>query len=93
MQCPVCDERLREVEKYGVMIDLCPSCKGIWLDRGELEKIVGLEERGDLDRDHRGKDDEHRRDHHDDHHSGGEYKGHKTKRRSFLSDLMEGFGD
>jgi uncharacterized protein len=93
MQCPVCDERLREVEKYGVMIDLCPSCKGIWLDRGELEKIVGLEERGDFDRGPRGKDDEARRDHHDDHRSGGEYKGHKTKKRSFLSDLMEGLGD
>ena len=28
MQCPLCDERLREVERYGVTIDICPSCKG-----------------------------------------------------------------
>ena len=93
MQCPVCDERLREVEKYGVMIDLCPSCKGIWLDRGELEKIASMEERGDFDRDQRIKDDEYRRERHDDHDGRGEYKGHKTKKRSFLTDLMEGFGD
>lgn len=46
MNCPVCDQvRMREVEKDGVMIDVCPSCKGVWLDRGELEKITqGLRE-------------------------------------------------
>lgn len=41
MQCPVCDQvKLREVEREGVMIDVCPSCKGVWLDRGELEKLI-----------------------------------------------------
>ena len=46
MNCPVCDNvRLREVEKESVLIDVCPNCKGIWLDRGELEKITqGLRE-------------------------------------------------
>lgn len=40
MKCPICDDvTLREVEKEGVLIDVCPSCKGIWLDRGELEKL------------------------------------------------------
>ncbi|WP_082651782.1 TFIIB-type zinc ribbon-containing protein [Gorillibacterium timonense] len=40
MKCPICDNvSLREVEKEGVLIDICPSCKGIWLDRGELEKL------------------------------------------------------
>jgi len=43
MNCPVCDGRLRAIEKYGVEIDICPDCKGIWLDRGELEKILELE--------------------------------------------------
>jgi Zn-finger nucleic acid-binding protein len=46
MDCPVCGEKLREIERYGVMIDLCPGCKGCWLDRGELEKIAALEESG-----------------------------------------------
>ena len=40
MNCPVCDERLRTVEKYGLEIDLCPGCKGLWLDRGKLETIL-----------------------------------------------------
>lgn len=41
MNCPICNEvRMREVEKEGVTIDVCPSCKGVWLDRGELEKLM-----------------------------------------------------
>jgi Zn-finger nucleic acid-binding protein len=46
MNCPVCGERLREIEKYGVQIDVCPGCKGVWLDRGELEKIIDFAEKG-----------------------------------------------
>lgn len=41
MNCPVCDGvRMREVEKNGVLIDICPNCKGVWLDRGELDKLM-----------------------------------------------------
>ncbi|MBD2847903.1 zf-TFIIB domain-containing protein [Paenibacillus sp. IB182496] len=41
MNCPVCDGiRMREVEREGVMIDVCPQCKGVWLDRGELDKLM-----------------------------------------------------
>ncbi|WP_309119079.1 zf-TFIIB domain-containing protein [Paenibacillus sp.] len=41
MKCPVCnDVRMREVEKNGVHIDVCPDCKGVWLDRGELDKLM-----------------------------------------------------
>ncbi|MDN3955757.1 zf-TFIIB domain-containing protein [Sporolactobacillus laevolacticus] len=40
MFCPVCEDvRMKEVERDGVLIDICPSCKGVWLDRGELDKI------------------------------------------------------
>lgn len=42
MKCPVCDETLREVQKHGVSVDICPGCKGLWLDRGEMEKIMEL---------------------------------------------------
>ena len=31
---------MREVEKDGILIDVCPSCKGVWLDRGELDKLM-----------------------------------------------------
>ncbi|REK76158.1 hypothetical protein DX130_03590 [Paenibacillus paeoniae] len=41
MKCPVCDDvRMREVVKDDVLIDVCPECKGVWLDRGELEKLM-----------------------------------------------------
>ena len=40
MQCPVCNVTLLMSEKNGIEIDYCPNCRGIWLDRGELEKIM-----------------------------------------------------
>jgi len=42
MKCPLCDVELLMTEKLGVEIDYCPKCRGIWLDRGELEKINEL---------------------------------------------------
>jgi uncharacterized protein len=39
MKCPRCDVLLNEITKAGVLVDACPRCLGIWLDRGELEKI------------------------------------------------------
>lgn len=42
MQCPVCkDVQLVMSERQGIEIDYCPQCRGIWLDRGELDKIIG----------------------------------------------------
>ena len=38
----MCDERLRAVDRHGVEIDICPACKGVWLDRGELDKILEM---------------------------------------------------
>lgn len=40
MRCPSCASRLVEVERSSVLIDACPSCRGVWLDRGELDKIL-----------------------------------------------------
>lgn len=41
MKCPVChDVKMREVVKEDVLIDICPECKGVWLDRGELDKLM-----------------------------------------------------
>jgi Zn-finger nucleic acid-binding protein len=39
MKCPRCDVLLSEITKAGVLVDACARCQGIWLDRGELEKI------------------------------------------------------
>jgi hypothetical protein len=41
MLCPTCkDEKLVMSERKGVEIDYCPQCRGVWLDRGELDKII-----------------------------------------------------
>jgi len=41
MQCPVCpDTLLAMTERQGIEIDYCPKCRGIWLDRGELDKLI-----------------------------------------------------
>ncbi len=42
MKCPRCDDAtLTELDRDGVTVDRCPQCRGIWLDRGELEKLLG----------------------------------------------------
>jgi len=40
MQCPSCNTALQMAERSGIEIDYCPSCRGVWLDRGELDKII-----------------------------------------------------
>lgn len=40
MKCPICEERLLVSERQGIEIDYCPKCRGVWLDRGELDKII-----------------------------------------------------
>ena len=40
MSSPIDGSPMREVERYGVKIDICPTSGGIWLDKGELEKII-----------------------------------------------------
>lgn len=43
MMCPVCSNvELKLAERQGVEIDYCPKCRGVWLDRGELDKIIEL---------------------------------------------------
>jgi Zn-finger nucleic acid-binding protein len=91
MDCPVCGERLKEVERSGVLVDICPSCKGVWLDRGEIDKIMATERQGGQvvpiaqarddrnvqRRDSRGHDD-HDHDDHDEH--GDDHKHRDTDR-------------
>jgi hypothetical protein len=48
MKCPVCpDSTLLMSDRQGVEIDYCPNCRGVWLDRGELDKLVQLGARHD----------------------------------------------
>jgi Zn-finger nucleic acid-binding protein len=87
MNCPVCGERLREVERSGVVMDMCPSCKGTWLDRGAIDRIVAAERgagahasvapRESGSRERGSRDDDHNHDHdrdHDDRDDTGEHE-------------------
>jgi uncharacterized protein len=40
MKCPNCGETLAMTTREGIEIDYCPACRGVWLDRGELDKII-----------------------------------------------------
>lgn len=52
MKCPRCDgAELDEREREGVTVDVCRACRGVWLDRGELEKILARAARYDEDDD------------------------------------------
>lgn len=89
MKCPQCSHTLVMSERHGVEIDYCPECRGVWLDRGELDKI--LERSGGSStppREHRGPDD-----HHDNEYrkTEREYGGRK-RRGGFLGELFD-FGD
>jgi hypothetical protein len=44
MQCPVDQTVLQMTDRQGVEIDYCPQCRGVWLDRGELDKIIAKSE-------------------------------------------------
>jgi Zn-finger nucleic acid-binding protein len=46
MNCPRCQSAvLDERDRSGLTVDVCPSCRGVWLDRGELEKLLALAKR------------------------------------------------
>lgn len=55
MKCPKCEVLVNEVMRAGVLVDVCPRCLGMWLERGELEKIAARlrEVERDDDDDHR----------------------------------------
>ena len=40
MKCPIDDTDLVMTERQGIEIDYCPKCRGVWLDRGDLDKII-----------------------------------------------------
>jgi hypothetical protein len=40
MSCPVCRVPLAMSDRQGIEIDYCPQCRGVWLDRGELDKVI-----------------------------------------------------
>ena len=98
--CPKCRGEMRTYERNGILIDQCAECRGIFLDRGELEQLLdaerGNERSGERDEDrhderHPGYRDDHRDDH--DHDDDDGKRGHGRRRASatqFLSDFLGG---
>lgn len=90
MKCPNCKEpNLVISERKGIEIDYCPDCRGIWLDRGELDKI--LEKSRDDERDER---PDRRPDHRDapyppQNMGGGFYQKPYKRKKSFLEELFD----
>ncbi|HEV2875065.1 MAG TPA: zf-TFIIB domain-containing protein [Thermoleophilaceae bacterium] len=91
--CPKCESPMRSYERNGVTIDQCTGCRGVFLDRGELERLVDAEgsfyeERG-FSREEPAREERDRRQEygHQEHGHGKPHK--KRKKESFLSDLLE----
>jgi Zn-finger nucleic acid-binding protein len=93
MLCPTCKVALNMSERQGIEIDYCPQCRGVWLDRGELDKIIersmaaeegsarppATEPKYDRDRrDERYRDERYRDD---------DYK--RRRKKSFLGELLD----
>ena len=84
MKCPVCkDVTLLKSEKKGVEIDYCPECRGIWLDRGELDKLLKKEETYNKEKESHSKKD------YDDY----KHTSRKKKKGSFIGEIFEMFED
>lgn len=90
MKCPVCkDVTLLMSEKKGIEIDYCPECRGIWLDRGELEKLIEKENEV-ISHDYDTRD-------YDKHDKNSKYekngKHTKKKKESIFGEIFDMFGD
>lgn len=95
MKCPVDERELLMTDREGIEIDYCPECRGVWLDRGELDKLIERSEQterspqsrsdrrdGDHDRDRPHKSEKYEK--------YDKYEKKKPKKMSgFLSDMFE----
>jgi len=88
MKCPICTNiNLMMTERNGVEIDYCSSCRGVWLDRGELDKIIELStSKNEIKKEeyHREKFNNDRFDDDKDN-----LRHDKRRRESFLGDLFD----
>jgi hypothetical protein len=83
VNCPHCQVELKLAERKNIEIDYCPKCRGVWLDRGELDKLLATSEdeprsRGDRDDDERYERERHSYD-----------SKYKYKKKSLLSEIFD----
>ena len=91
MNCPVCATELRMTERQGVEIDYCPQCRGVWLDRGELDKIIERSATPEIRAPEREEQREPYRpqDYREHKHPEHRYDPRQKKKKSFLGDLFD----
>ena len=83
MKCPKCQTDLMITDRQGIEIDFCPQCRGVWLDRGELDKLIERASRYGSDDD---DDDRRYRSEHPPEYSRDRYY---KKRKSFWTELFD----
>jgi uncharacterized protein len=81
LTCPKCGGEMRSYERNGVTVDQCGDCRGIFLDRGELERLIDAEG-SHYEREYSRRDEERK---------GGQKP--KSKKKSFLENLLEMGGE
>lgn len=100
MRCPNDDTSLSISDRQGIEIDYCPECRGVWLDRHELDKLIERSaaqaappeasrpapRRND---DYDDRDDRDHRDHRDHRDDRDDRRPKKSKKSSFLSEIFE----
>ena len=85
INCPNCSTLMQKMRRYEADIDYCPSCKGIWLDRGEIDKIATAQNSFDSEHYSRYHSDRDYDDYDDDYYH---YREHR-RRIGFFSDLFD----
>ena len=85
MKCPIDETTLAITERQGIEIDYCPQCRGVWLDRGELDKLIagGTQQIAPRVQTHEHRDEQ---SHYDAPHMGYPKK---KKRDSWLEDIFD----
>ena len=93
MHCPTDGTELAITDRQGIEIDYCPKCRGVWLDRGELDKLI---ERSNMAtppprEQYSSRDNDERRYSHDDDddHRHGHDHDKKKKKEGFLGDMFD----
>ncbi|MCD2421716.1 zf-TFIIB domain-containing protein [Niabella pedocola] len=91
MKCPNCNETLLMTERQMVEIDYCPNCRGVWLDRGELDKLLQVaSEQNNISEPQQTKNYEARSDQYSGHRGHKKYEQqYPRKKKSFLSDFFD----
>lgn len=88
MNCPVCNVTLVMSDKQGVEIDYCPKCRGVWLDRGELDKIIERSAQ-EMQNPYGSNPSFNKHYDDDDHYKYQRGSGYHHKQKNWLSDLFD----